>query len=136
VLIIENTPTQIRLYEIVGQQIGIKTKFVSSCQEGLRALESLSYDLVILDWDTQDMSGSEALRLMRRKLLQLGRKTPLICISAHAMKGEKEKVLASGFDDYLSKPCTIDQFKGMIHRWLPRRTRSMLRADYPSERSS
>lgn len=67
------------------------------------------------------MDGQECLSRMKKRLEGTGKKIPAVCVSAHALVGVREMVLAAGFDDYLSKPFSIDEFHEMVKNWLPSR---------------
>jgi two-component system, cell cycle response regulator DivK len=97
------------LYRIVEYETGLEAL------EGLRAARP---DLVLLDISLPEMDGTEVLRRMRLDpgLADL----PVVAITAHAMSGDREKYLAAGFDDYVSKPI-VDEgiLLGAIQRLLP-----------------
>jgi CheY-like chemotaxis protein len=70
--------------------------------EALAGFEKASPDLVLLDISLPGMDGTEVLRRMKQKAATAG--IPVIALTAHAMTGDRERYLAAGFDDYLSKP--------------------------------
>jgi len=63
------------------------------------------------------MDGYDATRAIRAKELQSGHHTPIIAFTAHAMKGDRERCLASGMDDYLSKPVSVQQVRSILKRF-------------------
>jgi CheY-like chemotaxis protein len=76
------------------------------------------YDLVLMDCQMPEMDGYEATRSIRRN--EDDRRTPVIAITAYAMKGDRERCLAAGMDDYIAKPIQPDMLYGTIARWLRR----------------
>mgnify|MGYP002398441532 CR=1 FL=1 len=93
---------------------------VHTCENGQEGLASLlkqpdDYFLIILDWMMPVMDGDTAIRRMRHELkLSL----PVIAVTACAMKGDREKSLDAGADDYLPKPVTRSDMLNVINRWL------------------
>jgi CheY-like chemotaxis protein len=65
------------------------------------------------------MDGFEATRLIREKEIKLGRYTPIIALTAHAMKGDRENCIRAGMDDYISKPVDLDSLRKVLGRWIP-----------------
>ena len=80
-----------------------------------RALNPL---LILMDVSMPDMNGYEATRAIRAAEAPSGRRTPIIGVTAHALKGDREKCLDSGMDDYLPKPVSPDRLASKIGNWL------------------
>jgi CheY-like chemotaxis protein len=115
VLIIDDVAHQRKLYELISERIGVAAHVVSGYEEAIEALEIARFDLIIVDWMLEDVDGLTASRFIRTKL---GENTPpILCITARAMQGDREKVLASGIDDYMSKPFTLEQFNSFVCKW-------------------
>jgi CheY-like chemotaxis protein len=70
----------------------------------VEAFEREKFDLVLMDVQMPEMGGFEAVRCIRLLEQQSGMHTPIIALTAHAMKGDRERCLAAGMDDYLVKP--------------------------------
>jgi len=72
----------------------------------------------LMDVQMPEMGGFEATAIIREMEQQLGRHTPIIAMTAHALQGDRDKCLEAGMDDYLSKPIRADQLKSMIEKFL------------------
>ncbi len=103
--------------------LGAIVKVANNGLEALDALERSRYDLVLLDCQMPKMDGYTATRELRRLERQVRgddrRHVPIVAMTAHAMAGEREKCLAAGMDDYLSKPFGQNQLRDVIAKWLP-----------------
>jgi len=91
-------------------------------ENGLQAVEELSrdtFDLVFMDVQMPEMDGFEATREIRKREEQTGRHTPIIAMTAHAMKGDRERCLESGMDEYVSKPISSEALFEAIQALVP-----------------
>ena len=76
---------------------------------GIEAIESSDFDLVLMDVEMPEMNGLEATAVIRAREERTGGHVPIIAMTAHAMKGDRDRCLAAGMDDYVSKPIHADQ---------------------------
>jgi two-component system sensor histidine kinase/response regulator len=82
--------------------------------EAVAAMDREHFDLVLMDVQMPEMDGFEATRLIRDKEAGTGRHTPMVAMTAHAMKGDRERCLAAGLDEYLSKPVQRDELLRLL----------------------
>jgi CheY-like chemotaxis protein len=110
ILLAEDNPVNqklaIRLLERRGHQVGV----AQTGREALALIETDPFDVVLMDVQMPDMDGMEATREIRKR--ESTRALPVIAMTAHAMNGDRERCLAAGMDDYLSKPINpLDLFR-------------------------
>jgi len=98
------------------QFIGCKVDVVSSGRDAVAMVSQHDYNIVLMDCNMPDMNGFEATSEIRR--LEGNKKhTIIVALTANAIKGFREKCLASGMDDYLSKPVRSSKIQEMVTRW-------------------
>jgi CheY-like chemotaxis protein len=90
--------------------------------ETLAAMEREDYDLVLMDVHMPNLDGLEATAEIRRREASTGAHTPIIAMTASAMKGDRERFLAAGMDDYLSKPFEPAMLRAMLDQHAPEPT--------------
>ncbi len=93
---------------------------VDTAANGLEAVETFTrvpYDLIVMDCQMPEMDGYEATRMIRT-MESSGGRTPIIALTANAMKGDRDRCLAAGMDDYLSKPVDRRGLTRVVKRWV------------------
>jgi CheY-like chemotaxis protein len=103
------------------ERMGHKVKCAEDGNQALQLLASGDFDLVLMDIQMPVMDGLEATRIIRRSLPSDGidPKIPVIAMTAHTMKGDRETFLAEGMDDYIPKPFAPDVVAGVLARFVP-----------------
>ncbi len=101
----------------VLSDLGFRARAVDNGREVLEALEGEAFDLVLMDCQMPVLDGYETTRRIRRSE-SAGRHLPIVAVTAHALKGERERCLAAGMDDYVSKPFTEEGLAAMLDLWL------------------
>jgi len=114
-----NQKVALRLF----QQMGYQPALAANGVEALAMLDRQPYDLIFMDLMMPEMNGLDATRLIRERQRECAKfpnyKTPIVIVAmtASAMAGDREKCLASGMDDYLSKPVRPDDIRRIVERW-------------------
>jgi CheY-like chemotaxis protein len=104
ILLAEDNPVNQRVALYILQKAGHSALAVCSGKEAIAALRRETFDLVLMDVQMPEMDGFEATGAIRGEEVRTGRHLPIIAMTAHAMKGDRERCLDAGMDDYVSKP--------------------------------
>ena len=107
---------KVALYHL--ERMGYRADAVANGKEALLALERIPYDLILMDVQMPEMDGFEATAAIRRLEGQRGRRIPIIAMTAHALKGDRERCLGAGMDDYVPKPVQPQKLTEVIAKWL------------------
>ncbi len=115
VLIAEDTKTNQILLNALLQKVGVENiTFVNDGLEALDAIEKEEFELILMDIHMPNMNGYEATRIIRERNI----KTPIIAITANAMKGDADKCIEAGCDDYLSKPIESHKLYQKVKKYM------------------
>jgi signal transduction histidine kinase/CheY-like chemotaxis protein len=129
ILLVEDNAVNQRLIMRLLEKAGHSAAVASDGREALDALEREAFDLVLMDVQMPTMNGFEAVAILRERERGTGRHTPVVALTAHAMRGDREECLAAGMDDYISKPVQAAELYERIARLAPaRRTPALSRS--------
>ena len=119
ILVVDDT--RMNLTVAVGLLSGteIRVDTASGGAEAVRAAASVPYDVIFMDQRMPGMDGSEALRQIREQAGGPNRNTPVVCMTADAVRGARERYIAEGFTDYLSKPIEYPVLEELLKKYLP-----------------
>jgi CheY-like chemotaxis protein len=92
-------------------KLGHQVKLVENGLQAVMAMEQGEYDVILMDVQMPQMSGFEATSNIRILEKKLGKHTPIIAMTAHALHGDREKCIDAGMDDYISKPIHLKQLQ-------------------------
>jgi predicted ATPase/signal transduction histidine kinase/CheY-like chemotaxis protein len=104
VLVAEDNPLSRKYIRAILEYFGCRVTLVTDGQKVLDALSSNTYDCILMDKNMPVLDGIETTRAIRARESLLGGRTPIIALTAAAITGDREQLLAAGMDDYLSKP--------------------------------
>jgi two-component system, sensor histidine kinase and response regulator len=104
VLLAEDNPVNQRVVQQLLQLRGHTVTVVGDGAAAIEAVRKATYDVVLMDVQMPGMDGFEATIALRAAEVDMGRRVPVVALTAHAMKGDRERCLAAGMDEYLSKP--------------------------------
>jgi two-component system sensor histidine kinase/response regulator len=117
ILVAEDNPMNQKLAVTFLTKAGYSVDAVEDGRMVLEALKSKSYDLILMDVQMPKIDGFEATKIVRE--MEGERKhTPIIAMTAHAMKGDRERCFQAGMDDYISKPIEREELLETINKWI------------------
>jgi two-component system cell cycle response regulator DivK len=116
ILIVEDNPTNMRLIGMVLKSRGYKLLGASDGEEALAVAIKRKPDLIVMDIQLPKMDGLEVTRRLRQT--PEFKQTPIIALTASAMDGDREKIIAAGCDEYISKPVNTRQFPQLVAEML------------------
>ena len=99
-----------RLLEKRGHRVSL----AATGREALKTFDREQFDLIVMDVQMPDMDGLETTAAIREREKHKGRYTPIVALTAHTMKGDRERCLAAGMDGYINKPIDAAKFLEIV----------------------
>ena len=119
ILFIDDTEMNLEVFVSLLKKTGVKVDTGQSGDEALSYVKQKKYDVIFLDHMMPEKDGIETLKEMREMKDNLNNDTPVICLTANAVSGSREKYLQAGFDNYITKPVEPAKLEQMILHYLP-----------------
>ena len=125
ILVVEDNHVNQLVAEGILTKMAFKISIAENGKEALQQLEDTSFDLILMDCQMPEMDGFEATKAIR--LLESWENSPrqkavIVAMTANAMQGDREKCLAAGMDDYISKPLDQQDLVDIVEKWLKTRS--------------
>ena len=121
VLVAEDNPANRMVVELQLHRLGYAMRLVENGRQAFDAYvaEPEKFGVILMDVQMPEMDGFSATHAIRRVELTTGRHVPIIAITANAMERDRERCLAAGMDDYISKPITQHELQHAVEQWWP-----------------
>jgi PAS domain S-box-containing protein len=119
VLLVEDNAVNQKLVSVLLGKLKYTVTLAANGQQALQELQQRSFDLILMDVQMPLMGGLETTTLIRKEEERTGNHIPIIAMTAHAMAGDRERMLAAGMDGYVSKPIRFDELFRAIEGFAP-----------------
>ena len=131
ILLAEDNIVNQKVASKILDKLGYRVDVVANGQEATEAINRIAYDIILMDCQMPEMDGHQATKEIRRRetenpkpnandqAQETCRRVPIIALTANALKGDRERCIESGMDDFLCKPINIEQLDETLRRWLP-----------------
>lgn len=116
VLVVEDNAINQRVAVRLLEKFGAAVDVASDGEEAVSAVAAADYDVILMDCQMPRLDGFAATEIIRRR--EIGRRTPIIAMTASAMVGDRERCLAAGMDDYVAKPIERSDLRNVLHHWI------------------
>jgi len=117
ILVAEDNLVNQKIASMLLGKLGYQADLAANGLEAIDALTRQKYDMILMDMQMPELDGLEATKRIRSDFPR-GEQPIIVAVTANAMSGDKEKCLAAGMDDYLSKPVTLQSLENCLTKWL------------------
>ena len=119
ILVAEDNPINQKVAQAMMRKMGLRADVVANGREAVNALQMIPYDLVLMDCQMPEMDGFEATRCIRQEESRaLNPHIPIIAMTASTMRGDRDKCIQAGMNDFIAKPVQKRELAEMLARWL------------------
>ncbi|MCP3874525.1 MAG: response regulator [Desulfobacteraceae bacterium] len=120
ILLVEDNIINQKVAAGMIKRLGFRTDIASNGYDAIKTLENSCYDLIFMDCQMPKMDGYEATKIIRDKHSNvIDHDVPIIAMTANVLKGDKEKCLNAGMNDYIAKPISPEIISTSLKKWLP-----------------
>jgi CheY-like chemotaxis protein len=117
VLVVEDNLDNQKVLVHMLERYGCRVDVAGNGHEAVHATGQMVYDCLFMDCQMPDMDGYAATAMIRQREIRTGQRVPIIALTASAMSSDRERCLAAGMDDYLSKPVKVQDLVTMLRKW-------------------
>ncbi|MBI5100987.1 MAG: response regulator [Nitrospirae bacterium] len=136
ILLVEDNTDNQNLAKKILEKAGFAVDIAANGKEAVEAARNYRYKVILMDIQMPEMDGFEATRLIRAlESERKGERTPIVALTAHALRGYREKCLEEGMDDYLTKPLNKKSLLETLDRWIDRRMSILMVDDVEDNRN-
>lgn len=119
ILVVDDHPVNLTFAKKLAKKMGFEK--IEAAFNGALAVEAVTkhdIDLILMDCQMPEMDGFEATEKIRELEQSMGRHIPIVAMTANALEGDRERCLAAGMDDYISKPVNVEKLSTILNKWL------------------
>ncbi|CAA9500739.1 MAG: BarA sensory histidine kinase (VarS GacS) [uncultured Solirubrobacteraceae bacterium] len=120
VLVAEDNPVNQLVARATLERLGFRVDVAPDGEQAVAMSAAEDYAAIFMDCQMPRLDGYSATAMIRRREDGAGRRTPIVAMTAHALKGDRERCLAAGMDDYLAKPLDHDELQRVLREWVAR----------------
>jgi len=119
VLVVEDNDVSRMIMSKILERFGVKVTMAKDGGEAVGLTKRKKFDIIFMDCQMPNMDGYEATKVIREvESANRQEHTPIVAITANAIKGDDERCLKAGMDDYLTKPVKVDEVEGKLRKWV------------------
>jgi CheY-like chemotaxis protein len=116
VLVVEDEKINAMVISAMLRKIGHDVHLASNGLQALQKVRQTEFDCIFMDIQMPELDGVETTRAIRATATNQNSKVPIVALTAHAMKGDRERFISAGMDDYLAKPVEMDSLVEVLLR--------------------
>jgi CheY-like chemotaxis protein len=117
ILVAEDNAVNQMVIKAMLEKIGCKVTIAENGKVAVAKHKSGNFDVILMDVSMPEMDGGDATGLIRRRQKKTGEQIPIIGVTAHAMREDRQRCLDAGMDDYLPKPVKQDALEAVLRKW-------------------
>ena len=121
VLVAEDNEVNQLVFSQILEGLNLRFRIAVNGHDAVEDFRNYRPQMILMDVSMPEMNGLEATRAIREMEKETGTRTPIVGVTAHSLRGDQEKCMEAGMDDYMSKPISPDMIGAKIAKWMERR---------------
>ncbi len=118
VLVAEDSPVNQRLLRSQLENFGLEVVIAANGRDAVQAASATEFNLILMDCQMPEVDGFQATASIRESAQDRAKRTPIVALTASALQGDRERCLAAGMDDYLTKPLRMAELRKILEKWM------------------